>query len=382
MTDFVGMTQHRAAIYTRISSDRDGRRAGVERQREDCTEYAERHGLVVAPGDHYEDNDAGASTRSRKPRPQYRAMLDAARGGELEAIIVWSSSRLTRRPRELEDVIELTQETGVRIYSCSTGDYNLNTARGRSRARDDARRDAEEAEETGERVARAARQRAEKGEWHGGHVPLGYRVELDADGRKRLVIDPATAPLMREAATRLLAGESLYAVANDYNERGLRTSKGSYWRSQTIRKAMLSPSIVGMREYDGTLYAGQWEPLIERRQWDKLGELLRDEGRTFGPLDGSYSGKRALGGGLTVCAVPGCGKPLVSAKYRGGVRLVCHKQATGGCGGVVIKYAEYEEWLLALVLARLDSEEWRRETRGRARPPTPVRTRCGPSGDS
>ncbi|MCH1867054.1 recombinase family protein [Nocardioides sp. CFH 31398] len=347
-------TAKRAAIYTRISSDPEGKRAGVRRQREDCERFAAEHGFEIAEHHFYEDNDKSASTKSKKPRPRYSAMLRGARDQEFDAIIVWSSSRLTRRPRELEDVIDLSLATGIAIYSCKTGDYNLNNARGRSRARDDARRDAEEAEETGERVARAAEQRAKAGEWHGGHLPHGYRVEGG-----RLVVDPTTAPLMQEAAQRLLTGESLYAVANDFNERGLLTSRGSHWRSQTIRKAMLSPSIVGKREHGGVLYDGQWEPLISETAWTKLRELLTDTSRKFGAADGSYSGKRPLGGGLTVCA--DCGKPLVSARYRDAIRLVCHKQATGGCGGVTITYDQYEHWLVELVMARIDGVRWRAE---------------------
>ena len=75
---YLGGMRARAAIYTRISSDRDGLRAGVERQREDCLDFVRRHDLTVAEGHHFEDNDAGASTRSRKPRPSYDAMLAAS----------------------------------------------------------------------------------------------------------------------------------------------------------------------------------------------------------------------------------------------------------------------------------------------------------------
>lgn len=374
-----------AAIYCRISADREGRRLGVERQEEDARVVADEKGYEVSQV--YVENDTSASTKSKKPRPLFEAMMRRAESGDFDAIISYSSSRLTRRPMEYERLIALAQDRGVLIHYANTDDNDLTTARGRRRARDDAARDAEEAEETGEKVALAVRQRAKRGEWHGGHVPHGYRTEDDMvpvlnragepTGRlrvaQRLVVDPATAPLMKEAARRLLSGESLYAIAADFNARGLLTSKGSHWRSQTIRKAMLSPSIVGKREVkeyvrksgkkvlvSSTLYDGQWEPLIAEKAWTQLRELLTDTSRKFGPMDGNYSGKRPLGGGLTVCA--DCGKPLVSARYGDAIRLVCHKQATGGCGGVTITYEPFEDWLVELVMGRIDSPRWRAES--------------------
>lgn len=50
------------------------------------------------------DNDVSASTKSRKPRLQYAEMLTRARAGEFGAILAYSNSRLTRRPREFEDL--------------------------------------------------------------------------------------------------------------------------------------------------------------------------------------------------------------------------------------------------------------------------------------
>jgi site-specific DNA recombinase len=55
----------RAGVYTRISSDPSGKRAGVERQRAYCEEYWVTRGWQVA--DLFEDNDYSASTGTRRP---------------------------------------------------------------------------------------------------------------------------------------------------------------------------------------------------------------------------------------------------------------------------------------------------------------------------
>ena len=76
----------------------------------------------------YTDNDIGASTRSRKPRPDYQRMLADARAGRFEVILAYASSRLTRRPREHEDLIELAERHGVAYRYVRSPSVDLNTA--------------------------------------------------------------------------------------------------------------------------------------------------------------------------------------------------------------------------------------------------------------
>src|SRR4051794_1962622 len=161
----------RAAVYCRISDDREGERLGVERQREDCLARAQRESWEVV--EVFTDNDVGASTRSRKSRPAYKQVIKAAEDGEIDVILSYSNSRLTRRPMELEHLINLHNATGVLLRTVVSGDADLSTADGRAVARTIAAWDAAEAERIGERVARAARQRREQGLRHGGFPPYG-----------------------------------------------------------------------------------------------------------------------------------------------------------------------------------------------------------------
>src|SRR5215217_1566422 len=93
--------QPRAVIYTRISQDREGKRLGVEDQRRRCRDLASRSGYRVVAD--YEDNDTSASTKSRKPRPGFQAMLEDGRARRFDVVLAYSNSRLTRRLRELLD---------------------------------------------------------------------------------------------------------------------------------------------------------------------------------------------------------------------------------------------------------------------------------------
>src|SRR6478735_5573657 len=94
-----------AAIYTRISRDREGAGLGVDRQEADCRALAERLGWDVAAV--FVDNDISAY--SGKPRPQYRAMLEAIKQGRIRGLIAWHPDRLYRRAVDLEEIVTIAE---------------------------------------------------------------------------------------------------------------------------------------------------------------------------------------------------------------------------------------------------------------------------------
>ncbi len=124
------------AIYTRISSDREGLEHGVVEQERSRREFADRLGLALHKV--YSDNNISTSRKPRRERPAFEQIMKDARSGAFHHILALSPSRLTRRPREFEDLIELFEVTGVRIRTLKSGDYDLSTADGRAQARNNA----------------------------------------------------------------------------------------------------------------------------------------------------------------------------------------------------------------------------------------------------
>lgn len=293
----------RAAIYARISSDREGEGLGVERQEDDCRALARRMGWEVAAV--FVDNDISASTKSRKVRPQYDAMLRGARRREFGAVLAYSNSRLTRRPRELEDLIDLHAGTGVLIKTVVSGDDDLSTADGRMVARIKANVDAAEAERTAERVARAKKQAAEQGRYRGGRRPFGY----EADG---VTIRTKEADHLRHATQGLLAGRSLAAVTRDLNERGSRSSTGREWDAVALRNVLLRPRNAGL-VHTGRAHArdvqivakAAWPAIVDEDQWRAVHSMLTAPSRLTRQ---GNSEPNWLGSGIYTCGL--CGAPM------------------------------------------------------------------------
>lgn len=338
----------RAAIYTRISSDREGTELGVQRQEADCRELAARLRAKVVGV--WSDNDIGASEKTRKPRVAYPAMLAAARRGELDMIISYSNSRLTRRVRELEDLLDLHQDTGIEIKTVVSGDDDLSTADGRMVARIKVSVDAAEAERIAERVKAAKKQRASQGKWHGGPVPYGYTA---LNGR--LTLNPDEAAMIRQAARRVLAGDSLAGITKEWNASERWTRSGKHWRQANLRSILMNRSTIGENKM-GVL---GWDPVLDRGEFDRLHAIFVDPARKVFHSPGVRGGKYTLGGGLTVCGV--CKKRLITGKHHGYTSLKCTKIVNGpeACGTVTVRHEPLEEFVFAAVTEALaENPRW------------------------
>ena len=300
----------RAAIYCRISDDREGRRLGVDRQEEDGRALLERMDQddrrEGGPGYHlvkvFIDNDISASTLSKKPRPDFEEMMRLAESGGLDLIVSPTSARLTRRPIENERLLALYADTGTLIKYCKANDNDLSTARGRSRARDDARRDAEEAEEISERVERDVLRRARQGVPHGGQRAFGWTVDHE--------FDPYEHPILLELVDRALAGEAVRSLARDLERRGVpqvrwRAPMVIKWQVTTIRKMLTAPRIAGLRARKGkrdkkaTIYGkATWPAAVSEATWRQLVALFDDSTRNTG----GSTARVNLGTSLFLCS--------------------------------------------------------------------------------
>lgn len=279
----------RAAIYARISKDTEGTELGVTRQQEDCAREAERRGWEVVAT--YVDNDVSATRK--KPRPEYQRMLRDIRSGQIEAVVVWSMDRLTRTPRELEDIIDLADRQGLALANVG-GNTDLSTPEGRVFARNLGAFAKYETDNLSKRLRRTFQQKAEKGEPHG-YAPYGYeRVE------KANVIVPEQAAVIRECADRVLALESLRSIVTDLNARGVHGPKAEKWNSTILRQILLRPTNAGLRQYRGQVIGQAFaaDPILDADTFERLTALLTDPSRRSNHVGPGY---KYLLSGVAIC---------------------------------------------------------------------------------
>jgi DNA invertase Pin-like site-specific DNA recombinase len=341
-----------AAVYCRISDDREGRQLGVTRQREDCLALAQRKGWTVA--EVYVDNDVSAY--SGKPRPAFRRMLRDLKEGPRDSLIVYDLDRLVRQPRELEEFFDVCDAAGLTDYASVSGDLDLANDDHRTYARIMGALAQKESNDKRRRIRRKHQELAEQGKVSGGGTrPYGY-----TDDRRR--IRASEAKVIREAARRVLAGESIRSVCRDLNERGLTTVTGKPWQPSGLRRVLVSARISGQREHHGEIVApAEWPPIITPEDTAKLRVLLDASRR-----GASRAPRRYLLAGMLRCHA--CEATLVSRPRSDGERrYVC---ATGpgfpGCGKTAILAPPLEVFIAEAVLERLDTPELEAGLRGEA----------------
>jgi len=369
----------RAGIYVRISQDREGGGLGVERQRQDCLDLADRLGWTVI--DLYSDNDISAY--GGKVRPQYVRLLDDVRAGRIDAILAWHADRLHRQPRELEDFIDVIRPRDVVIRTVKAGELDLSTDTGQMIARMLGAAAAAESAQKATRIRRKALELAQGGKLSGGGTrPYGYEND-------RMTINAIEAAYIREATQRVIAGEALRGVAMDFNTRGLRTTTGREWLPITMRRMLVSPRIAGLRQHvpvehsnsgarmrkikEGVAYPAVWDGIITTDQHERLKRLLLDPARQ---TNGGQTIRKYLLTGLLFCwrcdqrliARPTGGKDpnlhqrsyCCAAKPIKNTDPAINRKWWCGNGGLRIQAEPLEELISEAVLQRLDGDRLRK----------------------
>ncbi|MDP9331508.1 MAG: recombinase family protein [Actinomycetota bacterium] len=311
-----------AAIYVRISKDSTGERAGVERQEKDCRALAETRGWDVTGV--YSDNDTSAW--SGKKRPEYERMLADIRSGKITAIVAWHLDRLTRSPKELESFLDDCASAGVKRFGTVSGDIDLGSRDGIVMARILGAIARKSSDDASARIRAKFDEKAAVGQWKAtGYPPYGYD---QVDGT--LVIRKEEANLIREAAKRVLAGESRTAIIREFHARGLRTSTGKAWSLTRLAEVLRSPTITGLRIHRGEVMGeGNWEPILEREVWERVGKQLRRSGSA------PRGRRRHLLTGTIICGR--CGQRLFAKRRSDGTRVYkCPSDSAAACGSLSV----------------------------------------------
>lgn len=290
-----------AVAYVRISKDREGAGLGVERQRADCQELADRLGWTIIAT--YTDNDVSAYSGAR--RSGYEAMCDDLNAGKAQGLLVWHTDRLHRRPIELESFIDLCDRRGIQVQTVKAGTVDLSTASGKMVARMLGAAARHEVEHAIERQKRAKQQAAMDGKYRGGRRAFGY----EPDG---VTTRTEEADAIRRAADGVLAGMSLRQVAREWNASGLRTSfGGNEFNSREVRKILLRPRNAGIALHEGKSVAtGNWEAILDVDTLAAVEAVLRDPNRMT-PRSGFE--RRHQGSGVYLCGK--CGAKLIGGAH-------------------------------------------------------------------
>jgi DNA invertase Pin-like site-specific DNA recombinase len=270
----------RAYVYDRNSRVINGRLTSTEDQRIENRRLCERNGWKIAG--EFSDPGRSASRYAKVAREDYDRMLEGIRAGDCDVLVIWEASRGYRSAETFIQLRNLLEQKKVLLcYNGRTHDMSNRSDRFMTLL--DAARAEDEAEGIRDRILRTTRRTAERGRPHG-RIPYGYKREYDQETGElvRQVIHEPEAAIVREAAERVAAGQSLYRIAKDFDKRGIPAPGGDRyeWTILAVRNILMRPTNAAQRQHQGVVVGeAKWDPILDDELYYTVTGILNDPAR-------------------------------------------------------------------------------------------------------
>jgi site-specific DNA recombinase len=155
-----------------------------------------------------------------------------------------------------------------------------------------------------------------------GATPTGYLCDRTT---RTVVIDPARAPLVRQAFELYGTGNyTLDQMTKAISELGLRSREGGLLSRAQCHRMFTNPIYYGVIEFCGELYEGKHQPIITKDLFDKVQEARKRKSKPKTPALKPY-----LYRGFLRCGECGCW--ITTETQKGNNYLRCTKRVTKDC---------------------------------------------------
>ena len=335
------INQKNAVVYTRVSTNMQVDGFSLDGQLEEIKEYCKRNNLNIIG----EYKDEGMSGTSIKNRTDLQKMLnDISKDKNIDTVVVWKLSRLSRNMADLATTVEFFEKYNVNLI-CITQGIDTSNPMGENFVYMAGMFAKMERDNIIETCKMGMKQRALEGGWNGGKV-FGYRSKYYEDENKKknskLEIVEEEAVVIKEIFKLFVNEKWGYSkIANQLNDRGLRTIENNYWSKQCIKTIIDNPVYVGKIRWGVHLYwskqrrqgkqenpiisDGKHDFIIDEETWEKAQRIRSVTGKIS---EKTYEGNYLLSG-LIKCPV--CGASMVS-----------HRTVKKGKSGENITYRYYQ----------------------------------------
>jgi site-specific DNA recombinase len=247
----------RAAIYARVSTERQERQQTIDSQLTALRAWVSDHDHALAEMHIFRDEGYSGS---RLDRPGLDGLRDAVRDAAVDAVAVFSPDRLARKYAYQVLLLEEFRRAGCEIVflhhpiSDDPNDQLLLQIQGAIAEYERA--------VLAERFRRGKLQRARDGHLISAKAPYGYRYEPRRDVvPARLVVDEAEADMVRQLYAWVVEeGLTIRQCMKRLNAGPWTTRSGRHqWSSSVIHHILFDPV------YTGTAYANRFEYVVPRK---------------------------------------------------------------------------------------------------------------------
>ncbi|HDI6489822.1 TPA: recombinase family protein [Staphylococcus aureus] len=263
--------------YIRVSTERQVEGYSIEGQITQIEQYCQFNGYELV--DIYADR--GISGKSMN-RPELQRMLNDAKNGKLDCVMVYKTNRLARNTSDLLTIVEELHRQNVEFFSLSER-MEVKNSTGKLMLQILASFSEFERNTILENIYNGQHQRALKG-YYQGNLPLGYNNI--PDNKKELMINQHEANIVKYIFESYAKGHGYRKIANALNHKGYVTKKGNPFSINSITYILVNPFYIGKIQFakykdwnekrrkglnDKPIIAdGKHPPIISQELWDKV----------------------------------------------------------------------------------------------------------------
>ena len=230
----------------------------IPMQKQACREYAAAHQDWEIVDEISEKGVSGykVSTNERDAIVEIkkRAVLH-----QFDVLLVFMFDRLGRRDDETPFVVQWFVQQGIEVWSTREGEQRFDTHVDKLLNYIRFWQASGESEKTSIRVKTKHIQMVQDGQYRGGHIPFGYKLEHQGRTNKRnqpvrdLVIDEDEATIVKLIFDLLTNhGYGTNRVAQYLNDMGIKTKRGTtLWRGTSVRALIDNPIYLGIYHMNG-----------------------------------------------------------------------------------------------------------------------------------
>ena len=352
-----------AALYARVSSDRQDVDLSVAAQLRALRDHAQKNGYMVVR----EFVDEAESGRIAD-RPQFRKMIDEAGRSQspFREILVWKFSRFTRKREHAVAFKSMLRRKGIRVVSITEQADDTPTGKLLEGIIESV--DEFYSENLAQEVTRGMREAASRGFWVGSTIPYGYSKLMVQDGAKKrptLEPDPDTAPVVKRIFDLAEAGKGMLNTTRTLNGEGISSATGKLWSKNGIHYILKNEVYTGAMVW-GTTAKDKAEPvrvdkafpaIVTKAQFNRVKKLMRSRApKVANPrrVSSSY-----LLSGLVKCHK--CNRALSGQDAKSGqfAYYVCQsliKRGSGACDSPRLNARRFEELVVGKIRANILTE--------------------------
>jgi site-specific DNA recombinase len=235
----------RAAIYARVSTEKQEKEKTIESQLADLREACKRDGVKIVK--EYIDNGFSGATLAR---PALDRLRDDASKGIFNVVYIHSPDRLARKYVYQAIVVEELKKKGIEMVflnkplTDSPEDQLLLGVQGVIAEYEKAK--------FAERSRRGRLYKAKMGRIVGNIAPFGYRYLKDEQRNGCYVIDEDEARIVKLIFDLYIKLGSVRAVAKELTRMGIKPRQGVHWRQSTLHRILRNETYIGTTYYNKT----------------------------------------------------------------------------------------------------------------------------------